>query len=222
MMNRLLKYLAVIFDFNGTLFWDTALHNATWDRYLKDYNIQLSDTEKHLRLHGKNNRQIVQDLFGHDVSEEEIARISREKELRYQEMVIEKNLQLADGAEELLIFLKQESIPVSIVTASDKLNVDFFIEYLNLTRWFDPDRIIFNDGTMKGKPDPEMFLLAMQRMDAKPEETVIFEDSETGITAAHRARPGKLFIVNSTESDYSHWKYPVISSFREVNRDLFI
>jgi HAD superfamily hydrolase (TIGR01509 family) len=191
----------VIFDFNGTLFWDTDLHNQTWDRYLTRYGIRLSDTEKHLHLHGKNNRQIVEELFGKDVSDVEVERISREKELLYQEAAIESGLQLADGAVELIEFLIAHHIPISIVTASDKLNVDFFIDYLQLGQWFDEDKIIFNNGTMKGKPDPEMFLLAMSRMGCSPGETAIFEDSENGIKAADRARPGKLYIVNSAGND---------------------
>jgi beta-phosphoglucomutase-like phosphatase (HAD superfamily) len=135
--------------------------------------------------------------------------------------VIQTGLQLAEGAQDLIEFLLEHNIPISIVTASDKLNVDFFIEYLQLGQWFDMDKIIFNDGTMKGKPDPEMFLLAMSRMGCTADETAIFEDSENGIKAADRAKPGKLFIVNSAGNDYAHWKHEVIHSFHEVDRSLF-
>ena len=211
----------VIFDFNGTLFWDTELHNQTWDRYLAKYRIFLSDEEKHLRLHGKNNRQIVLDVFGQDVPENEIVRISTEKELMYQDLVREMKLTLAKGAVDLLEFLIAKQISVSIVTASDKLNVDFFIDYVNLLQWFPPDHIIFNDGSMKGKPDPEMLLKAMDIMGCKAKETIIFEDSENGITAAHRAQPARLIIVDSANHDYSKWDYPVIRSFSEADQIMF-
>ena len=163
----------------------------------------------------------MRDLFGRDVTDEEITRISREKELMYQDLVKEVGLQMADGAVGLLEFLKKNEIPISIVTASDKLNVDFFIDYLDLHQWFLPERIIYNDGTMKGKPDPEMFLKAMNIMGCEPHETLIFEDSENGITAAHRARPARLIIVDSANNDYSNWDFQVIRSFRDVDRGLF-
>ena len=126
----------VIFDFNGTLFWDTELHNQTWDRYLTRYDILLTDEEKHLHLHGKNNRQIVRDLFGSKVSEDEIMRISAEKELMYQDLVRRVKLQLAEGVVDLLEFLIKRQIPISIVTASDKLNVDLLNIYVSY--WFHP------------------------------------------------------------------------------------
>ena len=215
-------YKAVIFDFNGTLFWDTKLHNEAWDSYLEKYDICLTDRQKHLHLHGKNNRQIVLDLFGKTVSEAEIERISREKELMYQQMVQDTRLRLADGVVDLFLFLKEQGIAIAIVTASDKLNVDFFIRYLQLKKWFEASRIIFNDGSMKGKPDPDMFLIAMEKLGYSAAETVIFEDSDNGIMAAHLAKPGKLIIVNSAANDYSKWQYQVIKSFHELDRAIFL
>lgn len=214
-------FKGVIFDFNGTMLWDTSLHNQAWDSYLEQYGIRLTDREKFLRLHGKNNRQIIRDLLGREVPEEEIARISREKELLYQEMLRSCGLQLADGLVALMEYLKDSKVSMSIVTASDRLNVEFFTRYFNLLKWFDSSRIIFNDGTMSGKPDPDMFLLAMERMGCRPSETLIFEDSENGILAAHRAQPGKLIIVDSTGNDYTHWEYEVVRSFDEVDRSIF-
>ncbi len=139
-------FKGVIFDFNGTLFWDTKLHNQAWDIYLDQYNIYLSDEEKHLRLHGKNNVQLINDLFDADLPEKEITRIAHEKELIYQEIVKKENLQLATGVIPFFEYLKSRKIPFTIVTASDKLNVDFFWEFLQLHKWFDYDKIIFADG----------------------------------------------------------------------------
>lgn len=215
-------FKAVIFDFNGTLFWDTKLHNEAWDSYLGKYDISLTDRQKHLHLHGKNNRQIALDLFGEDISEAEIEKISREKELLYQQMVQDTRLRLADGVLDLLIFLKDQGIAIAIVTASDKLNVDFFIRYLQLEKWFEASHIIFNDGSMKGKPDPDMFLIAMEKLGCLATETVIFEDSDNGIMAAHLAKPGRLIIVDSASNDYSKWQYQVIRSFHDLDRSIFL
>lgn len=214
-------FKGVIFDFNGTLFWDTELHNKAWDLYLEQFNMALSDEEKHQKVHGKNNTRIMTDMFGEGLDNDEIQKRSNDKELIYQVMVKEIGLQLAEGAIDFFEFLKSKNIPFTIVTASHKLNVDFFISYLELEKWFDVDKIVYGDGSIKGKPSPNMFLHAMNLLKIKQAETIIFEDSETGLQAAKNANPGKVFIVNSTNREYSNWNFDVIRSFHEVNRVLF-
>ena len=214
-------YKGVIFDFNGTLFWDTELHNRAWDIYLEGFNMSLTDEGKQQKVHGKNNVQIMNDIFGVGLSDKEIQKRSDDKELIYQEMVKAVKLQLAEGAVAFFNFLKAQNVPFTIVTASHKLNVDFFIEYLDLERWFDPETIVIGDGMLKGKPAPDMFLHAMELLKVKPSETVIFEDSETGLQAAKAANPGKVYIVNSTGRNIQHWGFESIRSFDEVDRTLF-
>lgn len=214
-------YKGAIFDFNGTLFWDTQLHNQAWDIYLGKYNITLTAEEKHQKLHGKNNVQLIRDLFNVDLSDEEVFTIARDKELIYQDLVKEQNLQLADGVIELFEYLILKKIAFTIVTASDKLNVDFFIDYLGLDKWFDTTKIIYADGSLKPKPHPDMFLKAMELLKLKPEDSIIFEDSVTGIQAAKNAHPGKVIIVDSTGVDYSQWDYEIVRSFHKLDKTIF-
>ncbi len=81
-------------------------------------------------------------------------------------------------------------------------------------------KIIIADGSLKGKPAPDMFLRAMKLMKISPDETVIFEDSETGLQAARAAHPGKVYIVNSTGRCYKNWDFEVIDSFKKVNKSM--
>ena len=53
----------VIFDFNGTLFFDTQLHNQAWDIFLERYSLNLDDEEKDRKIHGKNNADILTNIF---------------------------------------------------------------------------------------------------------------------------------------------------------------
>lgn len=214
-------YKGVIFDFNGTLFWDTELHNQAWDTYLRQYNIRLTNEEKHQKLHGKNNTQLIRELIDARLTDEKIEKIAREKELIYQEIAKKKNLQLAEGVIPFLEYLAGQNIPFTIVTASDKLNVDFFWEHLHLYKWFEYDKIIFADGKIKPKPFPDMYLKAMEILKIKPSETVIFEDSETGLQSAKNAKPGKLIIVDSNGADYSSWDEEIIRSFYEIDKSVF-
>ena len=74
---------------------------------------------------------------------------------------------------------------------------------------------------IKSKPDPEIFLTAMQILGAEPGRTIIFEDSETGIRAALAAIPGKVIRVNSTGTDGSPADLETISHFGQVPREIF-
>lgn len=211
----------VVFDFNGTLYWDTALHNMAWDQFLEKNNIFLNDEEKDRRIHGKNNIDILKNLFARELSPAEIAGMSIEKEDIYQRMCLKHKLGLAPGCVTFFKFLKKNKIPYTIATAADLYNVDFYFEYLHLGAYFDKSKVVYSDGTIPSKPDPEIFQKALGILGLEANDVLIFEDSDAGIEAAENAGAGKIMIVNSNRSDYSRWKHQVISSFEEVDRDIF-
>lgn len=215
-------FSGVIFDFNGTLFWDTKLHNKAWDIFLTKHNLHLSDEDKFQKLHGKNNRDIFQAIFNGMLSDEEIRNYTLEKELLYQELCLHTNMPLAPGAPEFLDFLKNNNIPFTIATASGKENVDFYFEHLPLTNWFEYNKVVYNNGKIKGKPDPQIYQIAMSIIGKKPEEVIIFEDAVAGLQAAKNAQAGKIIVVDSNDDDYRDWSdYQIIKSFDEVDRMQF-
>ena len=208
----------VIFDFNGTLFWDTPFHNTAWDRFLENHQIELSDQEKNEKIHGKNNRDIFTGLFNRSIEPEELDRYIDEKEQLYRDICIKEQQPLADGAIELFDFLEQNNIPFTIATASGLDNVQFFFEQFELHRWFEFEQIVYDDGSIRGKPNPDFFLKAMEKLRLQPATCLVFEDSLAGIKAAENAGAAQIIIVNSTLNDYDQFDYPKITSFREVLR----
>jgi beta-phosphoglucomutase len=217
-----MTYKGVIFDFNGTLFWDTKLHNHAWDIFLEKHRILISDHEKNLRIHGKNNQDILKSLFNDSLSSDAIAVYIHEKEYIYQEICLAQTMSLAPGVIDFLDFLKENNVKFTIATASGIENLKFSFEHLNLSKWFDGKLVVYNDGSIKSKPDPEIFQIAMRKISCKPGEVIVFEDSFSGIEAAQNANAGKVIIVNSNNEDYHRWDYFVIKDFNEVDRDLFI
>ncbi|MEZ5072677.1 MAG: HAD family phosphatase [Bacteroidales bacterium] len=215
------KIKGVLFDFNGTLYWDTPLHNRAWDQFLDRHRISLTDEEKDRRIHGKNNRDIMRILFGRDLDPAEFDRYSKEKEDIYQAMCLQQNLQLADGTIPLFDFLKDKGIPFTIATAADLYNMNFYFSHLGLGRWFDLRRVVYSDGTIKSKPDPEIFFKAAEVLGLSPDDLLVFEDSYGGIQAAEGFGAGTIFIVDSTGADYSAYPHRIIRSFDEVDRSMF-
>ncbi len=215
-------YQGVIFDFNGTLFWDTKLHNKAWDVFLERYDIKLDDQSKFRKIHGKNNKDILFGIFGEGFSDDKLARLALEKETLYQQLCLQTHMAMAPGAEAFLDFLKQRGIPFTIATASGKENLDFYFEHLPLTDWFDYDKVVYNDGTIKGKPDPEIYHKAMTAIGVDAGDVLVFEDANMGLLAAKNAGAGGIVVVNSNDDDYTDWRdYQIITNFEDVDRSLF-
>ena len=218
-----MHFSGVIFDFNGTLFWDTKLHNKAWDIFLTKHGLFLSDEDKFKKMHGKNNKDLFIELFNKPLSDVEIQKYVLEKEGLYQDLCLQTDMQLAPGASDFLDFLKDEKIPFTIATASGKENLDFYFEHLPLTRWFKYDKVVYNNGKIKGKPDPQIYQDALAIIGKQPEDVIIFEDAVAGLQSARNAKAGKIIVVNSNDDDYTDWSdCQIIKNFDEVDRTQFV
>lgn len=216
-----MTFKGVVFDFNGTLVWDTPYHNRAFDIFLEKHNIQLTDEEKTIKIHGKTNPDIMRGIFERELTDKEIVDFSIEKESIYQQLIID-DLHFADGVVELFDFLKLHNIPFTIATSSDFFNVDFYFHQMNLARWFSPESVVYNDGTLQGKPEPDIFLRAAAKLKLSPSELIIFEDSKAGIVAAERAGAGKIYIVDSINDEaLKSFGHELIYNFNEVDKSLF-
>ena len=211
----------VIFDFNGTLFWDTAFHDLAFDIFLEKHGLQLTDDEKRIKIHGQANPEIMRSIFGDQITEKEIQDYTQDKEYIYRQLCI-NDLKFAPGAEDLFDFLQEKEIPFTIATSAGIENVSFYFDNMKLNRWFRLDKVAYNNGTFRGKPYPDLFLAAAKKLELLPQETIIFEDSVAGIEAAENAGAGKIYIVNSYGENYSRFPYEIITDFESVDRKLFV
>ena len=213
-------FKGAIFDFNGTLFWDTAFHDRAFDIFLEKHGVKLTDAEKRVKIHGQANPDIMRGIFGSQLSEQDTYDYAQDKELIYRQLCV-NDLKLAPGAEDLFDFLKAKGIPFTIATSAGIENVSFYYENMHLDRWFSMDKIVYDQGIFRGKPHPDVFLAAAGKLELNPQDTVIFEDSVPGIMAAQRAGAGKIYIVNSYGENYSRFAHAVITDFAQVKRELF-
>lgn len=210
----------VIFDFNGTLFWDSEYQEKSWDDYLAAYDIFLTDAQKRDYIHGRNGKDTLEILFQRKLSDDEVHHYSEEKEVLYRNECLKHEMQLAPGALDLLDYLKANDIPRAIATASGKSNVDFFIDRFHLLDYFAEEHIVYNDGIVKGKPHPDLFDRAIERLGVGKTGSIIFEDSHSGVQAALNCQVGHVVIVNSTNSDYTDFDLPIITHFDGFDRSL--
>jgi beta-phosphoglucomutase-like phosphatase (HAD superfamily) len=211
----------VIFDFNGTLFWDTEFHNQAWDIYLNRLGMFISDTEKDEHFHGKPNKDIFEYLFQRSLTTDELTVAIEEKESIYRDICVKTNPGLAPGALGFLEFLKNNKVPFNIATSSGYNNVNFFFKQFLLDKWFDKGKVVYDDGSFNGKPAPDIFILAAQRIGIPVSESVIFEDSVTGLKAAANAKAQKVFYVKSNNIEVTEKVDQVITDFNQVDRRMF-
>lgn len=212
----------VIFDFNGTLFWDSKHQENSWDEYLKSHNIDLTKAQKREYIHGRNGKDTFEILFNRKLSDLEVHQFSEEKEIIYRRECLKHKMEFAPGAKLLLEELKANKIPMAIATASVKSNVDFFIEKFNLLDYFEPHNIVYNNGLIKGKPHPEIFLKTIEILGINKDKTIIFEDSYSGIQAAINSKVRTVIIVNSNAGNFEEFNLPIIEHFNEFDRNLLI
>lgn len=196
------RYKSVIFDFNGTLVFDTANHDRAWKIITSKYREKpFSDEELEKNIHGRTNKAIFEYIIGRELNAAEVDKFSTEKELIYQKLCREdKNFRLIRGAEDFLNYLRDNKIPRTIATASNRMNVDFYVEMLHLERWFDLEKIVYDDGTLEGKPSPDIYEKAAKNLQTKPEDCIVFEDAILGIESASRAGIGEIIAVVGDKS----------------------
>lgn len=222
------KYRGIIFDFNGTLYWDSAKHKETWREYSKKLRgTPFTDEEMIKYMFGRTNEQIIKYAIGKQPTPEMVEKYGQEKEALYRKMCLEdkENFHLAQGVESFLDFLKENNIPRTIATMSDKVNVDFYIEHFHLEKWFDIDKIVYSNGIIPGKPAPDIYEIAAKNIELKPEECIVVEDALSGIEAARAAGIGKIIAICSEESPELYKSIPavggIINNFDEFDRNLF-
>ncbi len=222
------KYRGIIFDFNGTLYWDSPKHKQTWREYSKKLRgTAFSDEEMVKYMFGRTNEQIIKYAIGKQPTPEMVEKYGQEKEALYRQMCIEdsENFHLAQGVEKFLDFLKENNIPRTIATMSDWKNVEFYIKNFNLEKWFDIDKIVYSDGIIPGKPAPDIYKIAAKNLGLKPEECIVVEDALSGIESARAAGIGKIIAICSEEPPELYKSIPavggIIKNFDEFDRNLF-
>jgi len=161
----------------------------------------------------------LQYLLGEEVMGPRLEELSEEKETVYRDLCLEQGVdfKLSPGAVELLDFLDQQQIPRTIATASAKPNVDFFVQHLELARWFDLNQIVYDDGQKAGKPPPDFFLQAASVLSRNPGKCVVVEDSRSGIAAARAAHVGAIIALGPKKD---HQKLGLLEGVDQIIKSL--
>lgn len=195
---------ALIFDFNGTMVFDSYMHETAWRKYVSLLcHREVGEEEFRQHVHGKTSAMILQHFLGQGVlSKEEMLRLSEEKEALYRRLCMEnrERFHLAEGLEEFLETAKTQGLSLTIASAANRANMEFYFDYFHLEKWFDFDKVVYDDATLKGKPNPDIYLRAMERLKVRPVDCTVFEDAVSGVCSAVAAGAGKIIGVYGDSS----------------------
>ena len=168
----------LIFDMDGTLVDNLAYHFLAFEEYAKRMGFSLIEPMS-LKHNGMHSDELFKTLVGESIVAEYGAdRLNREKEAVYREMY-RPNVKPVAGIVELLQKAKQAGLKCAIGSAGCRENVEFIIEALGIEEMIDAS--ISGSDVTHGKPHPEIFSKAVERLGLKPEECIVFEDAINGI-----------------------------------------
>ena len=200
----------VIFDFNGTLFFDSEKHVLAWGKMgkeLRGSEIGLEEMQAH--FYGVPNNRAIEYLLQKECDEAELTKYSELKEAYYRDFCREdkETFHLVAGCHEFFDRLVEEKVPFTI-----------FVESFELAKWFDSEKIVYDDGSFENKV--KMFLYAAEVIGVPIEECLIFEDSDSGIRDAYAAGCRNIVVVDSMGVAEKHVGKPgvkqIIKSFEEL------
>lgn len=174
----------VIWDLDGTLIDSSKMHFDAWRELLAPEGVDL-DWPGFLVGFGRRNADWLPEVLGAEVAPGEIQRIGDAKEARYREMVHEAGLALLPGALETIRALRVDGWRQAVATSAPSENVAIILDVTGLAELM--DGWAASEDVARGKPAPDVFLLAAERIGVAPERAVVVEDAAAGVLGAHRA-----------------------------------
>lgn len=171
--------LAVLFDLDGVIVDSREHHLAAWERWAREYDIAHPPSYFH-EMFGRRNDAIIGRLLTR-VRPAELQRMADRKEALFRDTARGRLVALP-GVMSLLKWLGDRAIPSAIVTSTPRANLDMILDDLGLAGRF--KALVAEEDASRGKPDPEGFLVAAERIGAVPRRCIVIEDAPAGLEAA--------------------------------------
>ena len=173
-----------IFDWDGVIIDSSRQHEESWVRLAREVGKPLP--EGHFKAgFGRKNEFIIPNILRWEDDPAKVRQLSLRKEELYREIVLEKGLEPLPGVRTWLARLAAAAVPCAIGSSTHRRNIEVSLDVLGLRGFF--REIVSAEDVSHGKPNPEVFLKAAEKISVPPNRAVVFEDAHVGIEAAHRA-----------------------------------
>lgn len=207
-----------IFDLDDTLVDSIGIHikanNAIFSQYIKeDLPVELKQNFVGMRV-----IEIIEEIIDYYGLKLDPKKVYRERNEKFLELV-KNELELMPGAVRALEFAKKNELPTALATSGNNRYVDLVLEKFKLKKYF--DIVITGDDVRKGKPSPETYLTAVEKLGLNPAVCLVFEDATNGIKSAKDAGCKCVAIKNNhtPKQDLSRADF-IIDSLEDFSQEM--
>ncbi len=196
----------MLWDVDGVIIDSAEQHRQSWQRLAEENGFAYSD-ERFWETFGMRNADVIPALFGTTLPVERVVGLAERKEEIYRELVAVQAMPLP-GARELLAALRTAGYRQALGSSAPRKNIELVVKLLDIGRYL--DGIVSGEEVARGKPAPDIYLAAAQRVAIVPSHSLVIEDAVAGIDAAHAAsmrclavrRPGVADAPGLIRADY--------------------
>ncbi len=205
----------VIFDLDGVIVDTAKFHFLAWRKLANDLGFDFTK-EQNEELKGVSRVESLKKIleWGElELSKTEFKRQMALKNENYLSYVAKMDKdEILPGVKKVIDYLIKNNIPFALGSASK--NARTILKKIHLLEKF--DAIVDGNDVSKAKPDPEVFLIAAEKINIKPENSIVFEDSVAGVQAANNA---KMISVGIGEQETLGEADHVFIDFTEIDID---
>jgi beta-phosphoglucomutase len=175
-----MRKAGIVWDVDGTLV-DTAEHHfEAWSKLAAEIGRPFTRAD-FAATFGRRNPEIIRFLFGDAYSDAEVADLGERKELHYRALAV-NGVSLLPGVWPLLEEFERLNVPQAIGSSAPRANLELILDATGSRAFF--RAVVAMEDTKRGKPDPEVFLVAAAKLRVEPARCVVFEDAVAGVQAA--------------------------------------
>jgi HAD superfamily hydrolase (TIGR01509 family) len=189
---------AVLWDLDGTLVDSEEFHWLSWRDTMRPEGVELTYAQ-FLASFGQRNDRIVPVWLGADVDVARMDRIGEDKEAEFRRLAETHGLTPLPGAREWLAALRAAGWKQSIASSAPRVNVDMMLRVSGLGDCL--DAIASAEDVTMGKPDPQIFLKAAERLQIPPSRCIVVEDAAAGVEGARRAGMRSIGVTKNGRLD---------------------
>jgi beta-phosphoglucomutase family hydrolase len=204
---------AVIWDLDGVIADTADYHYQAWRSIFKERGVEFSRSD-FMRYFGRRHDTIIRFALGDTLTPVELQALSDKKQALYRSLV-SKNIIPLPGALELIKSLNLVGIKTAIGTSAVPDNVDVILNGLGIENCF--QAIAYGTEVAEGKPSPQIFLLAADKLGVSPANCVVIEDAIAGVAAAGKAGMKCVAVTNSHPANTLQDADLVVDSLEKVN-----
>jgi len=184
---------AVIWDMDGVIADTAPYHFKAWQKIFQKRGVNFTQDD-FTHYFGQRNDTIIRNTLGGQISQSEVDAIANEKERTYRKFV-KQNIKPLPGAIKLIRSLGEHGFKIALASSAPIENIRLVTQGLGIENCF--QAIVTGRDVIEGKPSPQGFLLAAQKLGVEPKNCVVIEDAIAGVTASKRAGMHCIAVTNT-------------------------